>query len=101
MRSFALTICLLAFVTIAAMPGRDAAAGDWRFRRSYFTHRMSPEWVGRGDLPVSRSAYRHAYPSQLPGFSVQGGFRINRVQINGGHGIDTTIIYEGWFQWRP
>jgi hypothetical protein len=97
MRRIGLIICLLlgVFSLIATAPLADAA--DWRFRRSYFSHQLPPEWYAPGELPRSRSAYRPAYPNQLPGFSVQGGYRFNRIQINSGQSSDTTIIQEGWF----
>ncbi len=99
MNRFSLIYCL--FIGLAASSSltlREAAAGDWRFRRSYFSHQLSPEWYGSNDLPRSRSAYRAAYPNLLPGFSVQGGYRINRIQINSGTSSDTTYLREGWFQ---
>jgi len=92
-------LCLLPAVLLAAMTDR-AAAGDWRFRRSYHTHQTPPQLQHRYPFPRSRSAYRPAYPSPLPGFSAQAGFRINRIQINSGQSSDTTIIQEGWFWFR-
>jgi len=109
MRHIGLTICLLlaAFslsapdVAAADLDGASAAhpfgAADWRFRRSYFSHHVPAEYYAHDELPRSRSAYRPAYPNTLPGFSVQGGYRFNRIQINSGTSSDTTIIQEGWF----
>jgi hypothetical protein len=100
MRLIEMTICLL--LGLAALDATaPQAAADWRFQRSYFSHRMPPDYYTYVDLPRSRSAYRPAYPNPLPGFSAQGGFRFNRIQINSGTSSDTTIIHEGWLQWRP
>lgn len=77
-----------------------AAVRDWRFGRSYFTHEMTRAEQARYPLPQSRSAYRPAYVGHLPGFSIEGGFRINRIQINSGSSSDSTYIYEGWFRAR-
>ena len=93
-------ICLLLAFAVLSADGRTAAAGDWRFRRSYFSHRTSPQMQAAYPPPRSRSAYRPAYVSQMPGFSFESGYRINRIQINVGNSSDTTIIREGWIWFR-
>jgi hypothetical protein len=100
MQRIGLTICLLLVLSSQPALLSDAVAADWRFRRSYFSHHVPPDLYAYDELPRSRSAYRAAYPNRLPGFSAQGGFRINRIQINSGLSSDTTIIHEGWFQER-
>lgn len=101
MRRFFATACLIvACLMPAAMPSR-AHAGDWRFRQSYHTHRLPREWRPYFPAPPpSRSAYRPAYLTPAFGFTIQGGYRINRVQINSGNSSDTTIFHEGWFRAR-
>ena len=94
---------LIAFAVtaIAVLSSANSAnAGDWIFRRSYYTHEVPPHLRAQYPLPYSRSAYRRAVVGTLPGFSVQGGFRINRIFLRNGNSNDTTIIREGWFQLR-
>lgn len=101
MRYLILALCvLLAFAAEQVFGGPPAPPRDWRFRQSYFTHEMPREMQSRYPLPQSRSAYRPAYVGHLPGFSVQGGFRVNRIQINSGNSSDSTYLYEGWFRSR-
>lgn len=91
---------ILAACFLVAFAADRAFGGDWRFRRSYYTHEIPRELAQRYPYPPSRSAYRPAYISPYPGFTVQGGFRINRIQINSGSSSDSTYIYEGWFRQR-
>lgn len=100
-KSFFPLFTLLAVVTAATLfTARPAAAGDWRFRRSYFSHQVPAELQARYPAPLSRSAYRTAVAGYLPGFSVQGGFRFNTIRLRSGNSIDNTVIYEGWFRQR-
>lgn len=78
----------------------SANAGDWIFRRSYYSHAVPPHLRARYPLPHSRSGYRRALIGTLPGFSVQGGYRINRIFLQSGNSSDLTIIREGWFRVR-
>ena len=79
---------------------RTASAGDWIFRRSYFTHTVPPHLRRHYPLPQSRSAYRQAYVGDSPGFSVQWGYRINRIIMRSGSSTDVTIIRENWLRVR-
>jgi len=101
MRYLILAVCfLLAFVAEQALGGDAPPARDWRFRPSYFTHQVPQDAAKRSPLPPSRSAYRPAAVGQFPGFSVRGGFRINRIQINSGNSSDSTYLFENWFRGR-
>lgn len=73
---------------------------DWRFRRSYFSHHVPDDLRDQYPVPRGRGAYRPAYYGFQPGFSVQGGFRVNRINIFSGTSNDTTVIYEGFFRGR-
>lgn len=73
---------------------------DWRFRRSYFSHHVPQHLQHRYPPPPSRAAYRPAYYGAHPGFSFQGGYRINRMSIFNGTSNDTTVIYEGFLRER-
>lgn len=97
-RWFLIAFAIAAFALLST--AQSAQAGEWRFRRSYFTHAVPEQLRAQYPLPQSRSAYRRAVVGNLPGFSVQGGYRINRIFIRSGDSTDTTIIREGWFRVR-
>ncbi|GAB4142788.1 MAG: hypothetical protein Tsb009_13380 [Planctomycetaceae bacterium] len=78
----------------------DVHAGDWRFQRSYYTHAVPEHLQQQYPLPESRSAYRPAVVGNLPGFSIQGGYRLNRIFLRSGNSTDLTIIREGWYRVR-
>ncbi len=80
----------------------DAAAGDWMFRRSYYSHEI-PEEVREHmpPPPPPRSAYRPAMTGYGPGFAVRGGYRWNRITLGRGRNTDTMILRENFFEFRP
>jgi len=73
-------------------------ASDWMFRRSYYSHQLPPDVAATSPKPESRSAYRRAVVP--PGIAVRGGYRWNRIFLRSGQSTDTTIIREGWVQFR-
>ncbi len=105
--------CCLALVYLTASP---VFADGWMFRRSYYSHsapRATASQLARSQPgyshfanepptgPPSRFAYRRPYISNRPGFSVRGGFRVNRVQINSGLSSDYTVFYEDQVHFGP
>lgn len=96
-RTLAFAIGCLALFALSS----EATAGDWIYRRSYFSHEVPPEDPGFVPYPKSRSAYRRAYVNASPGFAVRGGYRFNRIYMRDGLSTDLTVIREDWFQVRP
>lgn len=88
---------ILAF---AAVNPRAAAAEDWMFARSYFSHDIPPQMAHLYPQPESRSAYRPAYTGEQPGFSARGAYRFRVLQMNSGSSRDTTIFREQWLNTR-
>jgi hypothetical protein len=86
---------------LCVLASDSADAGDWIYRRSYFSHDIPPEEAGFRSFPESRSAYRKAYVNTSPGFAVRGGYRFNRIYMRDGNSTDLTVIREDWFQVRP
>jgi len=74
----------------------SAQAGDWAFRRSYYSHHDSPGYTG-GEVPEQRSAYRPAYLANHPRFAIRSGYRYNSMVLQNGLGTDRTTTYESWF----
>lgn len=106
-------VCCLAAVCLTASP---VFADGWMFRRSYYSHTATNATASRSAQsqsghshfvnepptgPPSRFAYRRPYISNRPGFSVRGGFRINRIQINSGLSSDYTVFYEDQVHFGP
>jgi hypothetical protein len=85
---------------VISLAPSSASAADWMFRRSYYSHVPQPGVDVEYPLPESRSAYRGAWVGNTPGFAARGGYRINRLHLHSGDSIDTTVIYEGWFNFR-
>lgn len=94
--SSALTLTLLLAITTS-----KADAEDWAFRRSYYSHALTPEVARVTPEPHYRSAYRVPHKNQYPGYTVRSSFRINRVQLQSGHSRDSQYIYEGSVEFRP
>jgi hypothetical protein len=72
-----------------------AEAGDWMFRRSYYSHDAGP-----GDLDdsaPSRSAYRAPWVGAHPHSAVRSGWRYNSFVINNGSSTDMTFYRENWY----
>lgn len=93
----ALVVCQL----LSSVAPREAAADEWMFRRSYYSHTLPPEVRQAYPTPESRSAYRRAYVGLQPGFAVRGGYRYNTTRLRSGSSVDTTITRENWFQLWP
>lgn len=98
----AATVVLLLFCA-GFGPGSTARAEDWMYRRSYYSHTLSPEAgaVPNHPLPEHRSAYRPAYYREALGFSARSAFRINNYVIRNGPRTDRTIYMEGYFELQP
>ena len=84
----------------ASMPA-ETQAGDWMFRRSYYSHELPTGTKIDYPLPNSRSAYRRPWVARGFGYSTRGAYRINRMQLRSGNSVDTTIFYEGRFEFQP
>jgi len=89
-------ICLvgvsLSWLVAAAAP---AEAGNWVFRRSYYSHAAGP-----GDLDdsaPSRSAYREPWVGAHPRFAIRGGWRFNSYILHNGQSTDRTFFRENWY----
>jgi hypothetical protein len=82
---------------LAALMGPAVGhAGDWMFRRSYYSHDDSPGYAG-GSIPEPRSAYRPALVGAHPRMAIRGGYRINNIVILNGNSSDRVYYRENWF----
>ncbi|MBL4885741.1 MAG: hypothetical protein JKY95_14570 [Planctomycetaceae bacterium] len=91
-------LCLLA-MTICQPTA--SFAEDWMFRRSYFTHQLSPEVAATAPMPRSRSAYRIPTRPQNTGGSVRWSWRSNRINQRSGSSYDTQVLWERSVEFRP
>ena len=91
----------LAAAYVIAVPAGGCGASDWMFRRSYFSHEIPPELADRYPVPMSYSAYRPAVASPYPGFAINGARRFNRVLIQNGNSLDSTILRSDSFRIQP
>ena len=82
----------LSCVIAASSP---AHAGDWMFRRSYYSHAPIPGLLD--DSPPSRSAYSEPWVGAHPRFAIRGGWRFNNYILQNGQGTDRTFYRENWF----
>ena len=71
-------------------------AGEWAFRRSYFSHGDRPGF-GAHDVVRSQGAYRDAIMGGHPRFAIRGGWRYNNIIMQNGTSTDRTFIREHWF----
>lgn len=87
------------FVVIAGvswLSGEAADAGDWMFRRSYYSHNTGP--AATDDAAPSRTAYREPWAGAHPRFAIRGGWRFNTYVIqNGTNSTDRTFFRENWY----
>lgn len=99
----AATVVLLLLCVGFGPGGTAARAEDWMYRRSYYSHTLSPEAgaVPNHPMPEHRSAYRPAYYREAFGFSARSAFRINNYVIRNGPRTDRTIYMEGYFELQP
>jgi hypothetical protein len=80
---------------------RPAAAEDWMYRRSYFSHEPLPGVTVNHPVPDSRSAYREAYYRGSLGFSFRSAYRVNNYVIQNGNRFDRTLYREGYVEFDP
>ena len=104
-RAFALRRLLWTVFAVALLGGALASgargADRWMSRPSYFSHQVPPALLAAHPTPVSRSAYRPAWVSDRPGFSVSGASRWNQVQFRAAGSNDTTVLYSERMQYGP
>jgi hypothetical protein len=93
-RAFAgLSICLSLAGLLAAASLADA--GEWMFRRSYYSHTPGPGLLD--DSPPSRSSYSEPWVGAHPRFSIRGGWRFNTFTLQNGQSTDRTFFRENWY----
>jgi len=94
-------ISTVTFLGIAlGMSAPLSHAGNWIFRRSYYSHQIPSQLQHKYPLPHSRSAYRPAVTGVRPGYAVRGGYRYNRILLRGNGSTDITVIREFWHDIR-
>lgn len=86
-----MTVAALALLAFPAV----CDAGEWMFRRSYYSHDDSPGYVC-GPVPEPRSAYRPALVGAHPRFAIRGGYRINSMILWNGNSSDRVYFRENW-----
>ncbi len=91
----------MSLFVVLFVPSAAANAGDWMFRRSYYSHDVPADKAANYPRPRSRSAYRRAVTGYGPGFAIRGGYRYNRIFMRSGRSTDLTVIREEWFDIRP
>ena len=72
-----------------------ADAGDWMFRRSYYSH--APVSGLLDDSPPSRSSYVEPWVGAHPRFAIRGGWRFNSFSLQNGTSTDRTFYRENWY----
>jgi hypothetical protein len=87
-------ICLsLATISVSAP---QASAGEWMFRRSYYSHAPQPGQEEEG--PGARSVRREPWVGAHPRFAIRGAWRFNTFSIQNGSGSsDRTYFRESYF----
>lgn len=70
-------------------------AGDWMFRRSYYSHAAGPTVLD--DSPPSRSSYNEPWVGAHPRFAIRGGWRFNSFTLQNGSSTDRTFFRENWY----
>src|SRR5262245_43317865 len=83
--------------TVAGLAGASSAeAGDWMFRRSYYSHNAGPNVLD--DAAPSRSAYREPRVGAHPRFAIRGGWRFNSFVLqNGTNSVDMSFFRENFY----
>jgi hypothetical protein len=90
-----------------------ADAGDWMFRRSFYSHDLAeagPSGAGGSIGPTgsagigevdysspSRSVYREPWIGAHPHSAVRSGWRYNSFILHNGSSTDMTILRESWY----
>ncbi len=80
---------------LAWFASASAEAGDWMFRRSYYSHATGPG-MPDGAVP-SRAAFREPWVGAHPRFAIRGGWRFNSFILNNGQSTDRTFYRENWY----
>jgi hypothetical protein len=93
-RLFAALMICTGLVLIVASTA-SAEAGDWMFRRSYYSHAAGPGALDESS--PSRSASREPWVGAHPRFAIRGGWRFNSFIINNGQSTDRTFFRENWY----
>jgi hypothetical protein len=95
-RSLAAIVFAGAIFTVISVSTAPARAGDWMFRRSYYSHAPAP---GTVEEPIStRSAYREPWVGAHPRFAIRGGWRFNTFTLQNGFGsTDRTFFRENYY----
>jgi hypothetical protein len=89
-------VCIVLAVCLHAAwgPVAPVLAGNWAFRRSYYSHTADE---AADDSPASRSAYRQPWVGTHPRFTIRGGWRFNTYTLQNGLGSsDRTFFRESW-----
>ncbi len=108
-------LLLLTGVAWLTVPSASGEAGDWMFRRSYYSHDAGPGYNpgwgsshGPGysresaagemdDWGASRTVNRDPWVGAHPHSAVRSGWRYNSFVIHSGSSTDTTIFRENWY----
>ena len=85
------SLCLSWVLTSAA----PLHAGDWMFRRSYYTHSAGPGLLDNS--PPSRSSYSEPWVGAHSRFAIRGGWRFNNFTLQNGQSTDQTFMRENWY----
>src|SRR5262245_40431202 len=88
------TLIILTAVAWLAASG-SAPAGDWMFRRSYYS-----DDVEQGEVNFSaptRTSYREPWVGAHPHSAVRSGWRVNSFVIHNGSSTDQTFFRENWY----
>jgi len=95
-RRFFSTLMIVTGLAALSASQAPAEAGDWMFRRSYYSHNSGPGVLD--DSAPSRSASREPWVGAHPRFAIRGGWRFNSYVLqNGPNGVDMTFMRENWY----
>src|SRR5262245_47665755 len=90
-RLFAVVMIVTGVAWLAATS--SAEAGDWMFRRSYYSHNAGPNVLD--DAAPSRAAYREPWVGAHPRFAVRRGWRFNSFVLeHGTTSVDMSCLRE-------
>ena len=88
-----MTLACLAWVAAASS---SVEAGEWMFRRSYYSHAGAPGLLDESS--PSRAAAREPWVGAHPRFAIRGGWRFNSYVLqNGPNSVDRTFFRENWY----
>ena len=95
MYSRLLTGLLFSLCLAWGLTAAPADAGDWMFRRSYYSHAQGSGLLD--DAPPSRSSYSEPWVGAHPRFAIRGGWRFNSFTLQNGQSTDRTFFRENWY----